>query len=129
MSSVKLANGEEANSDYVKLALYMAEKQIERIYFEYAGSGDSGAVEVIRAYRSGKDISGSPGAEFKDLEFIEGIFYKIVDPDFNNDGSYGNGEFLLSEEGILTFKCEHEDVITETRGTEYDEQLIDSSKL
>jgi hypothetical protein len=59
---------------------------------------------------------------------VSNIFIGLVNPNFNDSGSYGEASFTMID-GRLNFQCAHSDVIETTDDTNYDEDLLDTSML
>lgn len=114
---IKDVEGKSVNSEYVKLSMWMLENNYKQIHIEYSGSGDSGNIEVT--------TEGIP-EDIQDL--VSNIFVELVNPDFNNSGSYGEATFIMID-GKLKFQCAHSDVIETTDDTSYDKDLLDTSML
>lgn len=109
--------GESVNNLYVTLSLWMIENKVDVIQISYSGAGDSGDYNM--------ETKGIPE---EIIQTAYQIFDSIVDPNFNNSGSYGDATFSI-EEGTLRFQCNHSDVVETTDDTNYDEELLDTSML
>jgi hypothetical protein len=129
--SITSASGIPLNNKQVELAMAMINLKIIAIKFDYSGSGDSGSVDSINLECADKkDLDSIVPGDLKSVkDLAEEVFYEIVNPDFNNSGSYGSGVFILKEDGKLIFQCSHSDIIETTDDTKYDNTLIDTSDL
>ena len=117
MSEIINVEGESVSSEVVILSMWMIENNVNTIDISYSGSGDGGDINCDT-----KDVP----ENIQDIAF--NLFSEIVYPNFNDSGSYGNATFFIND-GILTFQCEHHDVIETTDDTNYEKDLLDTSKL
>jgi hypothetical protein len=97
--------------------MWMIENNVDTIWIEYSGSGDSGDIRC--------NTKGVP-SDIQDIACD--LFTQIVHPSFNNSGSYGDAGFFIRD-GVLTFQCDHHDIIETTDDKTYDQDLLDTSKL
>lgn len=121
-------DGEYISEEYEKIALFMTKNNLVEIRLEYSGSGDSGEISDITSYKlkDGKKEVVVVSNEIQDI--LEKTFIGIVNPNFNNSGSYGNASFIL-EAGVLKFNCDHCDVIETTEDSTYEQDLLDTTLL
>lgn len=129
--SITSASGTPLNPKQVELAMAMLNLKITVVDFNYSGSGDSGCVDDVKVECVTKeDLDAIKPEDLKSIKSLsEEVFYEIVNPNFNNSGCYGNGVFILKEDGKLIFQCSHSDIVETTDDTEYDKTLIDTSDI
>ena len=117
MSEITDIEGETVPADQLALSMWMIENDVYKIELDYSGSGDSG------------DITCNTGGVPDNIQDIAcDLLTQIVYPNFNNSGSYGSAVFFIKD-GILSFECDHHDIIETTDDKTYEQDLLDTSKL
>lgn len=114
---IKNVEGDDVNKSHVTLSMWMIENKVNSIHVSYNGSCDSGDYTMQT-----KDIPENI------IEIVYGLVDSIVNPNFNDSGSYGDA-YVVIEDGILKFRCDHSDIVETTDDTAYDEELLDTSML
>lgn len=131
MTKVKTIDGEEVDDTRVTLAMYMIENSIARINFNYDGAGDSGEgrTQFVK-HDPVTDTYSKTDALPDNIEDIAlNLVWELVNPNFNNEGSYGEGFFEINDEGRLIMSCDHSDIIHSTQDTSYSEDIVDTTKI
>jgi len=131
MRTIKTVDGEEVSDERVKLAMYIIQNDLAGIVLEYSGSGDSGDSSCFsfKKDKDGKYIDKKPLTDIDIDSAASNIAFEIVNPNFNDSGSYGEATFTITADGKLNMSCEHHDIIETTDDTNYDEDILDTTML
>lgn len=105
------------------LSALMTRLCLGKVSVRYAGSGDSGEYEPAEVEEP--DDAGLSSEEAQTLtELTHNLLEALVNPDFNDTGSYGVATFTLSKKkGKIKFHCDHSDVIETSDDTTIDKLL------
>lgn len=114
---IKNVEGEDVDKSHVALSMWMIDNKVNSIHVSYNGVGDSGEYAMQ-----------TKGIPENIIQIVYELIDSIVNPNFNNSGSYGEA-YVVIEDGILKFRCDHSDIVETTDDTAYDEELLDTSML
>jgi hypothetical protein len=126
MSTIKNVEGDELPEDRVKLAMYLIEHNV-KINVNYDGCGDSGDFDA-HGVRQEDDKWSKTDIPDIYLEIAKDIVCRVVNPNFNDDGSNGEAELFISD-GKLVMTCIHNDIVTSYDTREYNDEILDIDKL